>query len=723
MQAVSPSWSPSAAPGVRREDEALLRGLGCFVHDVRLPDTCHVAFVRSAHAHARLLSIDGAPARALPGVLAVLTAADLGDQCMPDINPLLAELAPTDFPLLPRQRVTYVGQPIAMVIARSHALACQAAALVGLEVQALTPELDFAAPAQASPVARTAHGSPEPTQPTRPMQLSVQAKLQLPRVLAVALEPRACLARWDAQQARLTLWLGSQSPSRAQADVVGTLGLDLAQVRVICPDVGGAFGAKASVCPEELLVALAARHLGGTLRWASSRLEDFSAGMHGRGARLSGTLTLDAAGDFQALSARLDFPLGAWLAFSALVPLRNAARVLPGPYRVARLDLQGQASRSHTAPVNIYRGAGRPEAALLMETLIDQAARASGMDPVALRQRNLIRAADMPWRSATGELLDSGDYLRTLERACARFDYPAERASQAARRAAGECVGIGVAMYLEPCGQGWESARVTLHADGRVTVASGSPDQGQGHASTFAQIAATELGCPVQAVEVLLGDTDTCPAGIGALASRSTAIGGSAIAQACREARSRRQGGEALPLTAQARFTAAEAWSHGCVMARMAVDAETGEPRIERLVWVDDAGHIINPVLARGQLLGGAAQGLGQAMMERMVYDANGQPITGSLMDYALPRASDMPAIEIESLCSPSPHNLLGAKGVGEAGCIGVPAALMNAARDALQAFGEPELQLPLTAEQLWRAMTFASISHSQPSKAQPDEI
>lgn len=709
MPTVSHSRQLETPPFIRREDEALLRGQGCFVHDVRLPDTRHVAFVRSAHAHAMLLSIDDAPARALPGVLAVLTAADFSEQCMPAPNPLLPELAPTNFPLLPQHSLTYVGQPIAMVIASSHALACQAAALVGLEVQLLVPELDFDAPAQVSPVARTAYGSPEPSQPSQPMQLSVHAKLHLPRVLAVALEPRGCLARWDTQQARLTLWLGTQTPSRAQADVAGSLGLVEAQVRVICPDVGGAFGAKASVCPEELLVALAARHLGGTLRWASSRLEDFSAGMHGRGARLSGTLTLDAAGDFQALSARLDFPLGAWLAFSALVPLRNAARILPGPYRVARLDLQGQASRSHTAPVNIYRGAGRPEAALLMETLIDQAARASGMDPVALRQRNLIRAADMPWRSGTGEWLDSGDYLRTLERACALFDYPAERASQTARRAAGACVGIGVAMYLEPCGQGWESATVTLHADGRVTVASGSPAQGQGHASTFAQIAATELGCQTQAVEVLLGDTDTCPAGIGALASRSTAIGGSAIAQACREALSRRQGGEALPLTAQARFSAAEAWSHGCVIARMAVDVDTGEPRIERLVWVDDAGHIINPVLARGQLLGGAAQGLGQAMMERMVYDPSGQPITGSLMDYALPRASDMPAIEIESLCSPSPHNLLGAKGVGEAGCIGVPAALMNAARDALQAFGEPELELPLTAEQLWRAMTFSS--------------
>jgi carbon-monoxide dehydrogenase large subunit len=417
---------------------------------------------------------------------------------------------------------------------------------------------------------------------------------------------------------------------------------------------------------------------------------------------------MDHNGRFLALAARLDFTLGAWLPFSAVVPLRNAARILPGPYRVAAVDVQGQAGRAHAAPVNIYRGAGRPEAALLMETLVDMAARQAGIDPVELRRRNLVRATEMPWQTASGETLDSGDYLQALERACTRFGYDAARLRQHQRRAAGEVVGIGVAMYIEPCGQGWESARVTLHPDGHATVASGSPAQGQGHATTFAQIAADALGCAADRVTVLLGDTAACPAGTGALASRSTAIGGSAIVQACREARSRQQSGEALPLVVDTRFTAREAWSYGCVIAQLAVDPDTGVPTVERIVWVDDAGHIVNPMLAHGQLIGGAAQGLGQALMERMVYDDAGQPITGSLMDYAIPRASDMPEIDIESMHIPSPHNLLGAKGVGEAGCIGVPAALMNAARDALQAFGEPELQLPLTAEQLWRAMTFS---------------
>lgn len=636
----------------------------------------------------------------MPGVVAVLAGNDLGRHTMPPINPLLPLLEPQDFPLLAQSTLSYVGQPMALVLARTARQAAAAAARVRVEVEELPATADFAAE---MPTTRVRHsGGTEPAA----VHIRVEASLTSPRVVAMAMEPRSCSAQWHAQDARLTVWLGTQTPSRAQADIAATLGMAPEQVRVVSPDVGGAFGSKASVCPEDLLVALAARHTRGAVRWSSSRSEDFVAGMHGRGSDLQGSLALDETGRFVALSAQLAFTLGAWLPFSGVVPLRNAARILPGPYRVGQLDIQGHASRSHAAPVNIYRGAGRPEAALLMETLVDKAARASGVDPVALRKRNLIPSSEMPWPTVSGETLDSGDYLLALERACERFGYEAARDQQRARRAQGEIVGIGVALYIEPCGQGWESARVTLHGDGRVTVASGSPAQGQGHGTTYAQIAADALGCAADQVTVLLGDTAHCPAGTGTLASRSTAIGGSAIVQACREGLARRAAGEPLPLTVDTRYAATEAWSHGCVIAAMAIDPDTGQPTIERIVWADDAGHVIHPVLVRGQLLGGAAQALGQALMERMVYDNAGQPVTGSLMDYAIPRASDMPPIEIESLHTPSPNNLLGAKGVGEAGCIGVPAALMNAARDALAPFGNPELQFPLTAEQLWRAMS-----------------
>ncbi|MCZ8285363.1 MAG: molybdopterin-dependent oxidoreductase, partial [Bacteroidia bacterium] len=346
-----------------------------------------------------------------------------------------------------------------------------------------------------------------------------------------------------------------------------------------------------------------------------------------------------------------------------MVPARNAARILPGPYRVAAVDIAAEAGMSNAAAVNIYRGAGRPEAALLMERLVEMAARRAGIDPVELRLRNLVEAEAMPYATPTGERFDAGDYCLALQKACARFGYEAERQSQAQRRAAGEWVGIGVAMYVEPCGQGWESARVTLQADGRVRVASGSAAQGQGHQTSYAVIAAEALGCEAAQVSVDHGDTGTSPEGVGALASRSMAIGGSAVAEAARMAAARRDAGEALPITAETVYTApSEGWSYGCVIARMAIDRDTGQPRIERLVWVDDAGRIISPQLAEGQLLGGLAQGLGQAMLERIVYDSEGQLLTGSLMDYAVPRADDMPPVELESIAMVTTANLLGAK-------------------------------------------------------------
>ena len=687
------------APTLRREDAALLRGEACFGQDLRLPHALHMAFVRSPQAHARIRHIDTVPAQQMPGVHAVLTAADLGQHWLPAINPLLPLLHEVRFELLAQDTVSYVGQVVAVVVAKTALQAKQAAAQVQLSLQPQTVACDFDAQNPITTQTQHHHGA----LPARAPCASV--RLHVPRLTAMPMEPRACSAAWDADAQRITLWLATQTPSRTQADAAHVLGLDVADVHLICPDVGGAFGARASVSPEDLLVALTAQHLRATVRWTASRSEDFLGGMQGRGAQLEGQLWLDAQGRLQGLAAQLHFTLGAWLPYSGVVPLRNAARILPGPYDLQHLKIDGVATRANTAPVNIYRGAGRPEAALLMETLIDMAARQRGLDPVDVRFKNLIPKEAMPFATANGEVLDSGDYAQALTRACEHFGYEHERAEQQQRRADGEWVGLGVAMYIEPCGQGWESARVTLHGDGRVTVASGSPAQGQGHITTYARIAADCLACDVTRIEVLMGDSQTCPVGIGALASRSTAIAGSAILQACQRAREQARLGAPYPITVEERFTAQEAWSYGCVMLRLRLDADTGKPTIERLVWVDDAGHVVHPELAHGQLIGGAAQGLGQALMEQLIYDTQGQLVTGSLMDYAIPRASDMPEIEIVSMHTPSPHNLLGAKGVGEAGCIGIPAALMNAARDALSPIGEPALEFPLTSEQLWRAM------------------
>lgn len=688
-----------ASPTLRREDAALLRGEACFGQDLVLPDAMHLVFVRSPQAHARITHIDASAALRLPGIRAVLFAKDLGLHAMPAINPLLPLLQDVRFALLAHETVAYVGQVLAVVVAETLPQARHAASQVQLSLQPLAVSRDF--DAQSPVITRTHHHHGE--LPHHAPSASVH--LKVPRLTAMPMEPRASSASWDHDTQQLTLWLATQTPSRAQADAAHVLGVDVAQVHVICPEVGGAFGARASVSPEDMLVALTAQHLRSTVRWTSSRSEDFLAGMQGRGAQLEGQLWVDAQGHLQGLAAQLHFTLGAWLPYSGVVPVRNAARILPGPYALRHLKIDGIATRANAAPVNIYRGAGRPEAALLMETLIDMAARHHNLDPVDLRLKNLVPAHAMPFTTANGELLDSGDYAQALTQACERFGYAHERAEQQRRRALGECVGIGVAMYIEPCGQGWESARVTLHSDGRVTVASGSPAQGQGHATTYAQIAADSLGCDVQQIEVLMGDSQTCPVGIGALASRSTAIAGSAIVQACANVQAQARQGAAYPITAEERFTAQEAWSYGCVMLRLRIDTDTGTPTIERVVWVDDAGHIAQPTLAHGQLIGGAAQGLGQALMEQLIYNEQGQLVTGSLMDYAIPRASDMPEIDMVSMHTPSPHNLLGAKGVGEAGCIGIPAALMNAARDALSPQGEADLQLPLTPEQLWQAM------------------
>jgi carbon-monoxide dehydrogenase large subunit len=699
------SDSPSSVrfKALRREDARLLTGRGRFTADIRPTDAAHVAFVRSQHARGRLIQVDTSAAACVPGVIAVFTARDLGPLCVPPINPLLPLERAESFDLLANERISWSGQPVAIVVAESRAAARAAADQVVPEVDPEQAVTDFGV--ESDPVVRVQHrlvpGNAEPAAAA----VRVKVALESPRLVAMALEPRAVTVQVDAAAPSLTVWLASQAPSRARDDIARTLGLPVAQVRVITPDVGGAFGARASVVPEDLLVPWAAWRLRRSLRWVASRSEEFMAGMHGRGSQMRGQLDVAADGGLLDLTAQLRFALGAWMPFSSVVPLRNAARILPGPYHVQSLSIDGEAALSNTAAVNIYRGAGRPEAVLLSEVLIERAARALQIDPVDLRRRNLIESHELPYRTPTGETLDSGDYRALLERACERFGYASARKEQAVRRARGQCVGIGVALYVEPCGQGWESARVTLHPNGRVTVASGSPAQGQGHQTGFARIAAEALGCDDSLIDVVLGDTALCPDGVGALASRSTAIGGSAIVEACTQVLALRAEGQALPIIVDARFNAREAWASGCVVAQVCIDEDSGQLVIERVVWIDDAGRVVHPALVHGQLLGGFAQGMGQALMERVVYDEHGQLLTGSLMDYAVPRADDLPELMTESLSQPTSFNLLGAKGVGEAGCIGVPAALMNAARDALAPWGEADLQFPLTAPRVWQAM------------------
>ena len=681
----------------KREDHRLVLGTGQFIDDLESSNCLHAYFYRSQFSAGCIKELIIDAALKMPGVIGVFTGHDLSDACMPRFNDLIGSHQRHDYPVLATTEISHVGQPLAVVIAKSHWEAQNAAerieVVIDHEKTALVVEkkdpLFFIHFTKSDSVSQVD-------------QLDVSTALKMPRVIALTLEPRALLSRYDSTTDSFHISLGSQTPSRAQVDFSNLLNVPVDRVRVSMQNVGGAFGFKSSVYPEELIVVWATKRLQRSIKWVSTRSEEFLTGMHGRGSSLKGQLSCSKEGQLHRLSAQVSCDLGAWLPFSAVVPLRNATRILPGPYRVSSMDIKGEAHLSNTAPVNIYRGAGRPEAAVIMETLMDKAANLCQMDVVDFRLKNLISSDDMPFKTPTGETLDSGDYRKVLLKARALFDYEAERKLQAIRRDQHELIGIGVAFYIEPCGMGWESASIDWKDDHTWTLYCGAPAQGQGHETTFANIAAKELHCHPSQITVKLGDTDFGPPGLGALASRSISIGGSAVVKVCREALRRKNNGEPLPIFVSDTFHSEEAWSCGCVISRLSIDSDTGKPLIEKLVFVDDAGVQIDPELAKDQLMGGCAQGIGQAMMEQIVYDDNGQLLSGSLMDYAIPRADDIPDIHVHSEQTPSPHNLLGAKGVGEAGCIGVPASLLNAARDALRLSVDEDVDFPLTSEKLW---------------------
>lgn len=734
------SWIGRAVP--RGEDERLVTGRGRYVGDVVLPGTLHLEFARSLHPRGRLRGVDVAAAAEAPGVVAVWTAADLPLPGAIAVNPLVPGIRVPPFRPLARETVEAVGHPVAAVVATSLAAARDAVGLVVADVDALPPLADSD---ENEPVYRQAVVTEGVAEAFAQAAHVVEVSFRHARVAPAPLEPRGALADWNGSDGRLTVYLPTQTPHRAREDLARALGLAEDRVRVVAPDVGGAFGGRASIYPEDVIVAAAATRLGRPVRWTGSRTEDFLAATQGRGGRMEGAMALDASGRALAVRARIAMPLGHWLPYSAVVPGRNALRILPGPYAIDRLDATVEGRRESAAAVNIYRGAGRPEAAMLMERLMDAAAAATGIDRLEIRRRNLVAAADLPRRTPTGETLDSGDFAGLLERARDRLGADGGPAALAARRAAGEVVGLGVAIYVEPCGQGPESAAVALGANGRIQAATGSTAQGQGRETAVAQIVADGLGLPLEAVNVLHGDTATTPKGIGALASRSTAVGGSAMAVAveafkerARERAARRLGcapahvaaiapgfvaldgsgrsigwadlaDDAEPLEVRIEHTpAGEAWSSGAAMAVVSIDRDTGVTTVERLVWADDAGRVVNPMLVEGQLLGGAAQGLGEALMEAIVYDTDGQLLTGSFMDYAVPRAADVPAIEIEKAGTPSVMNRLGAKGVGEAGTIAMPTVLTSAILDALAAAGAAPVDMPFTPAKLWAALAAA---------------
>ncbi|ABD54369.1 xanthine dehydrogenase family protein molybdopterin-binding subunit [Jannaschia sp. CCS1] len=686
-----------ASPGDRRA-AVRLRGQGCFAGDVALHDPLHLAFARSAVPEGDLAPVDIDDALDLPGVLAVHAGCDVSGLGALSVNPVLPLPVPPAYPILAGGRVEWLGQPIAGILADTPQAALDGAEAVWADVAETetTPQ----------PLATKSWRTGDPAQAFAQAAHVVEVAVNHPRLAPCPLEPRAIAVDWA--EKGLTIWLSTQTPHRARSELAQILGVDAETLRVIAPDVGGAFGMKGSLYPEEVFAVWAALHHRRSVRWCATRGEDFLSATHGRGLSTRGRLAVARDGTFLALEARVDAPLGAWVPNSGLVPAWNAARILPCGYDIPTVDIQTSATPGHRAPTGIYRGAGRPEAACLMERLADAAARATGVDPLEIRARNVHGSGTLPVRTATGNLLDSGDYPAALAGAATAADYRALQAKRTRKRTLGHLSGIGVAFYLEPSGEGFETARVTW-TDAGVEIASGSSSQGHGRETAYAQIASDVLQIASGDVEVLQGDTATCPAGIGAVASRGTAIGGSAVFVACERLRARHLSGEPLPLTEDIRYeNEGQAWGYGVTLVAADVDRETGAVAITHVTCFDDAGRLVNPAFVEGQIRGGFAQGLGEAMMEAVVYDDDGQLLTGSLMDYALPRATDMPGISIHGSEHPTSLNALGVKGVGEAGTIGAPPAILGAVLDALAPLGVTDLDMPLTPCKIWSAIQAA---------------
>ena len=752
-------------PLKRREDHRLLVGAGRYVDDIRPAGCLHVALLRSPHAHARIAGVDVEPARRAPGVVAVVTGGEVSHLAPMPVNRLVPDMRVPPHPIIAERRVHAAGTPVAAVVAESASAARDAVELIAVEYEPLAalPEPEAAVAAGAPALFPDIEGNRSFTRSLRQGDAAralagaarvVSLRMASARIAGVAMEPRSVLAAFDASTEELTLWVSCQAPFRIRAEVARLLGLAESRVRVIAPDVGGGFGVKSGPYREEVLLAWLAQRLDRPVKWVATRGEDQITTNHSRGQVCEAELAVDAEGRIAALRARITSPLGTALLNAAAGSPWNHARLLPGCYVVPACDISVTGALTTTAPVAAYRGAGRPEATFVIERLMDTAARALELDPAEIRRRNFIPAAAFPFRTATGQVYDSGDYHLALERAIDVADYAGLRREQAERRGRGEIVGIGLASYVEPCALGWESGSIKVERSGRVTAITGSSAHGQGHETTFAQIVADHLGVTPDEVEVIHGDTRSGPEGFGTFGSRSVVLGGGALARVSAEVRDKGRRiaaklleaapadvigvtggfhvaglperrvtwrevattayapGHGLPagdtpgLEATTYFQPeAEVWTFGAVVCGVRIEAETGCLVIERLVWVDDAGTVINPLLAEGQLHGSLAQGLGQTLLEQIVYDADGQLLTGTLMDYALPRADEVPQVQIEKTCTPSPLNPLGAKGVGEAGCIGIPPAVVNAAVDALAPFGVSHLDMPLTPSRLWEAL------------------
>ncbi len=776
----------------RKEDTRFITGAGRYVDDHKFPRQLYARFVRSPYAHAIVRGVHVTSALMAPGVVSVFTGSQLRDAGVGGIpcGWLLQDvrgqpMAEPPHYALALDKVRHVGEPVAMVIAETLLQAQDAVELV---------EVDY------DPLDAVAHAA-QATEPDAPLvwdhipnniccdwelgdrQVTQAAFAQAAHVTQIDLtnnrlvpnpmEPRAAVAHYDAATGDLTLYTTSQNPHTIRGTLSRMLGISETNLRVVSPDVGGGFGSKIFLYPEETCVAWASMQLRRPVRWTSDRSEAFLTDAHGRDHRTHAELALDESGKFIGLRVKTYANVGAYLSSGATaIPTFYYAPLLPGVYQIPALHCNVVVTFTHTCGVDAYRGAGRPEATYVIERLIDKAARETGRDRVELRRLNFIRADQFPYPTAGGLKYDSGDHHKTLAVALDKADWSEFETRRQAARTHGKYRGIGISTYVEIAGgtpsrllgkQGGrggraESALVRVHPGSAVTVFSGSHSHGQSHETTFAQLVCDRLAVPIEQVKIVQGDTDTVPFGRGTAASRSLVLGGSAIVRALDKIILKGSriaahilkcdvseitfdqgvftsvGGVTLPFSEVAKaaytlhnypiedvepgleetaFYDPQNWTYpcGCHICELEIDPETGVVKIIQIVAVDDVGEVVNPMVVHGQLHGGLAQAVGQALLEKCIHDETGQLLTGSFQDYCMPRADDMPNFDVAIESTPCDHNPLKAKGCAEVGSVGLPPAIINAVLDALSDLGVKDIEMPATALTVWTAIQESQVS------------
>ena len=747
----------------RLEDPPLIKGSGTYTDDVDAPGALHAAFVRSEVAHGRIVGIDTAAAASAPGVTAVFTAADL------DLAPMATgPMVPDDVPrpILAEDRVRFQGEAIALVVAESRGAAVDAAELVEVDVEPLDVVVDLERaldddapqlfPEMGTNVAFATE--PKDTDVLADADVVVSSRYINQRLCAVPMEPAAALAMPDEETGGVRLWAPIQAPHTARDVVAASLRLEKDVVRVTVPNVGGGFGARIPPYPEQIAIAAAALRLARPVRYAESRWESMIAMQHGRAQLQDVELGAKSDGTLVGIKVRIIADFGGYPGDAGLLPFLTG-QMVSGVYRIPRVDFAYKGVVTNTTPIGAYRGAGRPEATALVERAMDQLAARLDMDPAELRRRNFIPPDDFPHQTVAGARYDSGEYERAFDRVLQAAGYEDLRAEQARRRETADQrqLGIGLCTYVELTGLGTEVGICAVEENGTVTVKTGTSPQGQGHETTWAQLVSWTLGVPMSAVRIVHSDTARVPRGMGTMGSRTLQVGGSAMINATREvlAKGRELAAHMLEaavddvqvvpgqglgvagtpsatvswaelakaaadpsrlpegmepgLDATSDFaTPDSSYPFGAHLAVVEVDVETGMTKLVRHVTVDDSGMIANPLLAEGQIHGGIAQGVAQALYEGMAYDEDGNCLTGSLVSYAVPTAAELPFFETARTETPSPLNPLGAKGIGESGAIGATPAVWNAVVDAVSHLGVQNIDMPTTPQRVWEAIQAA---------------